>query len=105
MTARAHRHRSSGPGAADAGPALPPARRRIRADNRLPLILFAFALVAALGAVLILIGTGTGQAGPAAPAIVEKENGLVGIAAVASVLVSVVGGAAFLHRQLTSRRR
>lgn len=79
--------------------------QRREAESRLALMLFAFALFIALGAVLMLIGSGAGHAVPAAPAALAKDNGWVGIAAVSSVLVSAVGGVAFLHRHLNSRRR
>jgi hypothetical protein len=108
MIARADRRRSGGPEnrqPALAGFSPQRSKQRREAESRFALMLFAVALIVALGAVLMLIGSGSGHAVPAAPAALAKDNGWVGMAAVTSVLVSAVGGVAFLHRHFTSRRR
>lgn len=110
MIARPHRRHQSGGSkdpqhAGHSGSSPQVRKRRGEADTRFALMLFALALMAALGAVLMLIGSGSGHAVAAAPAALAKDNGWVGIAAATSVLVSAVGGVAFLHRHFTSRRR
>jgi uncharacterized BrkB/YihY/UPF0761 family membrane protein len=74
-------------------------------QSRRGFVLFALALTAALGTVLMLIAASSVQAMSHSAALHAKSDDWLGLAAIASVLVSVFIGMVIVHRYMSSRPR
>ena len=75
------------------------------AQPRRGFVLFALALTAALGAMVMVIAASSVQAMSYSAALHAKSDDWVGMAAIGSVLVCVLLGALIVHRYTTTRHR
>ena len=92
------------PGRSGFGSALATIRRRPAARARRGLVAFALALFVALGTVLV-IAAGSVQAMSRTAAFNAQSDDLVGLAAIASVLVCAFLGMIIVHRYSSTRQR